>query len=130
MGQGRFQIFDPRAIEASLLPPCHHPKSISWKLPCMGEVKWTRIMALYWAILIYYPVIDNQLVELYLLFHRGPLYKVWAAPVLARRQSLLLSTFLMFTTGQGYQVPFLTSLVWRDFSLILSYLIWYRNILK
>ena len=33
------------------------------------------------VILIYHPVIDNQLVELYLICHRVPLYKVWAAPV-------------------------------------------------
>ena len=42
---------------------------------------WPKTMALNRAILIYRPVIDNQLIELYLLCHRELLYKVLVAPV-------------------------------------------------
>ena len=48
----------------------------------MGEVELPMDLAMNGAILIYHQVVDNQLVELYLLCHGEPLYKVFAAPFL------------------------------------------------
>ena len=57
----------------------------------MCEVELPMDLAMNGAILIYHQVVDNQLVELYLLCHGEPLYKVFAAPFLTQALPLPLN---------------------------------------
>ena len=82
------------------------------ELPRNGEVERPRTMALNGAILIYHPVIDNPLVELYLLCHRETLYKVCAAPVLGLKHSPYSYPIYVCCMTGLVQLTFLKSLVW------------------
>ena len=94
-------------------------KTKTSNLPCITSHGWGRLNDLgLWlsngAISIYHTVIDNQLVELYLLCHREPLYKGEMRLFRAKAFPLLLPFICLSHDGdRAGQVPFLKSLIWH-----------------